>query len=67
MNTCKNCLNAYNNPYTPRVLCSIREFEAQFYDVKTYVTPDETCGCFTKRKPDQPRLIFDNAIQLTLF
>lgn len=67
MNTCKNCLNAYNNPYTTRVLCANKEFDAQFRPVDTWVLPNETCGRFTQRKKSQPRLIFDNAIQLTLF
>lgn len=64
---CRNCLNAYNNPYTTKVLCANLEFDAQFSNVKTYVLPNESCGRFYKRRTDQPKLNFEQAIQLELF
>lgn len=64
---CRHCLNAYNNPYTTKVLCANKEFDAQFWDVRTWVLPNETCGRWTRRRDNQPKLNFDIAIQLTLF
>lgn len=65
--TCRHCLNAYNNPYTTKVLCGNKEFMAQFMDVPTFVLPNETCDSWTRRRDNQPKLDFERAIQLTLF
>ena len=64
---CKNCLNAYNNRYTTKVLCWNKEFQAQSEDIDVSVRPDEVCGTYTRRRENQPRLNFEQAIQLTLF
>ena len=66
-NICKNCLNAYNSPYTPDVLCVNKEWESQFNPaMNTSVSPDETCGTFQQRKPEQKSLYFSHPTQLYL-
>lgn len=64
---CRYCLNAYNPPYGTKVLCCNKEFDAQFFDVETSVLPNESCGRYTPRSSNQPKLIFEKAIQLSLF
>lgn len=63
---CKNCLNAYNNPYTTKVLCCNKDFIAQYKDIDTSVQPDEVCGTYTRRRDSQPQLNFKQTIQLTI-
>lgn len=64
---CSNCLNAYNNPYTPHVLCVNREWEQQFDpDVRICVGANETCGTWSERRSDQKPLVFSGPVQLYL-
>ena len=62
--TCSNCLNAYNNPYTPHVLCVNKEFDAQFRNIDVTVRHDETCGTWSERQSDQKPLRFQRPTQL---
>lgn len=64
---CKNCLNAYNSPYTADVLCWNKEWEQQFKpDMKTSVSAHESCEAFTQRNPKQKPLYFARPTQLYL-
>ena len=65
--TCENCMNAYNSPHSSAVLCWNKDFLAQFDDLDTKVLMGETCGTWQARKDTQGKLVFGQAIQLTLF
>ena len=63
--TCENCLNAYNSPYSAAPLCVNKEWEAEVREIDTTVRRGETCGTFQRRKDEQPKLRFNEAVQLT--
>jgi hypothetical protein len=64
--TCKNCLNAYNSPHDPHVLCWNKEWQGQFMAVDTTVRPNGTCGTWQQRDKRQPKLVFPKLAQLEL-
>lgn len=66
---CKNCINAYNSRAHSKVHCVNKAWEMQFdpYMTDDVVNANETCGTFTPRRPDQPKLLFNQPIQLELF
>ena len=66
---CKNCINAYNSRADGKVHCVNKAWEMQFdpYMTDDVVNANETCGTFTPRRPDQPKLLFNQPIQLELF
>ena len=64
---CKNCLNAYNSPHIPDVLCVNKEWEAQFNPaMNTSVRANDTCGTWTQREQKQKPLYFARPTQLYL-
>lgn len=63
--TCENCLNAYNSPFSPSVICWNKEFEAQFNDIDVTVRHGESCGSFQQRRKDQKPLRFNQAVELS--
>lgn len=66
--TCRNCLNAYNQPHDGKVRCINKEWQQQFEPgIDTTVTADESCGTWQQRKSSQKRIQFHQAIQLELF
>lgn len=65
--TCKNCLNAYNSPHTPSVLCVNKQWLAQFKKIDVTVRPDESCGTWSARSRGQDPVRFNEPIQLQLF
>lgn len=65
--TCENCLNAYNSPHDPLARCWNKEWEAQFRKVDCHISRNETCGTWQQRQPSQPKVKFQQIIQLTLF
>ena len=65
--TCRNCMNAYNSPHTPSVMCWNKEFLAQFDTIDVTVGPGESCGTWSERRKDQDPVRFNEPIQLQLF
>lgn len=65
--TCENCLNAYNSPHDSLVRCWNKEFEAQFHNIDVTVKLGDTCGTWQRRNDNQEAVNFHQAIQLTLF
>ncbi len=63
---CANCLNAYQNKHSPEVHCWNKEWEAQFREIETTVSFNESCGTFQRRDEKQPPLHFP-PVQLSLF
>lgn len=66
--TCRNCLNAYNSPYRQQPQCWNKEwlYEGQ-QDADCSVRPDESCGTWQQRADNQPPVRFTQAVQLELF
>lgn len=65
--TCRNCLNAYNSPHQSEPLCYNKEWLAQFQPIDCTVRPNEACGTWQRRNDSQPPVRFAQAVQLSLF
>lgn len=66
--TCENCLNAYQNGHSVSVWCVDKDFDAQFCPgLDRSVIAGETCGRWSRRRKDQPRLDFHRTMELSLF
>lgn len=65
---CSNCLNAFQNDHSICVWCCNKEFDAQFTPgLDCTVKANESCGRWSKRRQDQPKLDFHKTMQLSLF
>lgn len=67
MDTCNNCLNAYNT-HEGGVRCYNLDWiyqDTPEFDTECYINPQDSCSCYQLRRHDQKKLVFTR--QLSLF